>query len=78
MVLWETEKFASPLYPAVIVCVMPPANEFVVQVAIWVLKPNGALTHPPICAELSRNVTVPVGVPEPTTLAVTVAVNVTD
>ena len=78
MVAWSAEKFTSPLYPAAIVCVVPPANEFVVQVATWVLESNGMPAHPAICAELSRNVTVPVGVPEPTTLAVTVAVNVTD
>ena len=56
---------------------VPVASEFVVQVA-WLLASNATLTHPLIGAELFAKVTVPVGVPDPGTLAVTAAVNVTD
>jgi hypothetical protein len=56
----------------VIVCV-PTVRDEVVKVALPELK----LAVPSV-VEPSRNVTVPVGVPEPGATALTVAVNVTD
>src|SRR5688572_31266336 len=65
-------KLQSPEYTAVIVC-DPTVNADVFIVATPTLKATGAPTGVP----LSRNCTVPLGVPAPGATALTVAVKVT-
>ena len=65
-------KLVSPLYTAVMLC-FPTANVDVVKVAL----PEEFKVPAPIDVAPSRNVTVPVGVPELGEVATTVAVNVT-
>ena len=66
-------KLPSASYTAVIEW-LPIVSVDVVNVAV----PEPSKVPDPSAVEPSMNVTVPVGIPEPGMLAVTVAVNVTD
>ena len=67
-------KLASPLYSALIPCAAGPK----VEVLTWAMPLPFSAIGAPSGLLPSLNCTVPVGVPDPGGIAVTVAVNVTD